>query len=97
MPEYKIEDNACITCGRVIPEGRQICLRCGSYDRQQTFRTKVITNADKIRNMTDEELIPVVMDYVCKIREKYCPTNGCGDCVRHWLESKVDGGDKNER
>lgn len=33
-------DNTCICCGRIIPEGRHICLHCGDYDDQQTFRRK---------------------------------------------------------
>ena len=31
-------DNTCICCGRIIPEGRHICLACGDYDDMQTFR-----------------------------------------------------------
>lgn len=30
-------DNTCIVCGRIIPEGRHICLACGDYDDMQTF------------------------------------------------------------
>lgn len=94
MLNYKIEDNTCIACGRVIPEGRQICLRCGAYDRQQTFRTKIVTNADRIRNMTNDELVPVVMEYVCKLHEKGCPKSDCEGCVKQWLNENVGGGVK---
>lgn len=31
-------DARCIRCGRVIPEGEQLCLHCGDYDDQQRFR-----------------------------------------------------------
>lgn len=31
-------DNTCVCCGRIIPEGRQICLHCGDYDDMQTFK-----------------------------------------------------------
>lgn len=33
-----MHDNTCIRCGRIIPEGRHICLACGDYDDMQTFR-----------------------------------------------------------
>lgn len=35
MPE-----NTCICCGKVIPEGRQVCLSCGDYDDMQTFKSQ---------------------------------------------------------
>lgn len=31
-------DNTCVCCGRIIPEGRQICLHCGDYDDMQVFK-----------------------------------------------------------
>ena len=33
-------DNTCICCGRIIPEGRHICLLCGEYDDMQTFKPR---------------------------------------------------------
>lgn len=57
-------DNTCICCGRIIPEGRQICLHCGDYDDQQRFKPDVLpivrTNGDRIRQMTDEELAALI-------------------------------------
>ena len=32
-----MQDNRCICCGRVIPDGH-ICLSCGDYDDMQRFR-----------------------------------------------------------
>lgn len=46
----------CINCGRIIAEEELICLSCGSENEMQTFSTHIITNADRIRAMTDEEL-----------------------------------------
>lgn len=34
------KDNICVCCGKIIPEGRHVCLRCGSYDDMQTFRAE---------------------------------------------------------
>lgn len=33
-----MQENRCICCGRIIPEGQHICLACGDYDDMQTFR-----------------------------------------------------------
>ena len=35
-----MSDNYCICCGKIIPEGRQVCLSCGDYDDMQTFKKK---------------------------------------------------------
>ena len=35
-----MDDARCMLCGRIIPEGRHICLSCGSYDDMQTFERK---------------------------------------------------------
>lgn len=31
-------DNTCMLCGRIIPEGRHICLSCEGQNEMQTFR-----------------------------------------------------------
>lgn len=52
-----------------------------------------MTNADKIRSMTDEELIPVVMEWVCNTffrGKQACPQAHCDDCVRQWLREETD-------
>lgn len=50
----------CIGCGRVIPEDELICLQCSSENEMQTFRPKIVTNGDRIRAMTDEELAAMI-------------------------------------
>ena len=88
-------DNTCICCGKIIPEGQHICLACGDYDDMQTFRRpeqKPKTNGDRIRSMSDEALIPVVLTYVCRMisRERQgCPCSDCDDCVRFWLRKEA--------
>lgn len=49
-------DNRCISCGRIIPEGRIICLHCEGSDDMQTFTPRTRTNGDRIRAMTNSEL-----------------------------------------
>ena len=31
-------DNTCMLCGKIIPEGRHICLSCEGQNEMQTFR-----------------------------------------------------------
>lgn len=50
----------CIVCGRIIPEGRFICLACGDYDEQQKIKLKPKTNADYIRSMSNEMLAEIL-------------------------------------
>lgn len=57
-----------------------------------------MTNADKIRQMPDEELAKYFFDGICSvvpldICEKYTPQNGlCEQCVRDWLGREVNDG-----
>lgn len=81
-------DNTCICCGRVIPEGQHVCILCTKKSELQDFGGKPKTNADRIRSMTDEELIPVVMHWVCKLHPDRCPCTDCDDCVRRWLRKE---------
>lgn len=47
------------------------------------------TNADMIRRMKDEQLIPVVVSYVCQKHTTGCPYEHCDDCVRAWLRKEA--------
>ena len=52
-----------------------------------------MTNADKIRKMTDEELIPVIMEWVCNTffrGKQACPQAHCDDCIRAWLRKEAE-------
>lgn len=44
-----MRDNTCISCGRIIPEGRHVCLACSGYDDMQPRRPR--TNGDLLRSM----------------------------------------------
>ena len=56
-----------------------------------------MTNGDKIRSMTDEELKAFFMcelyDDVCPPDASCCPQNGkfipCSDCWKRWLKREV--------
>lgn len=80
-------DNTCICCGKIIPEGRHICLACGDYDDMQTFHTKIRTNGDKLRSMTNRELA----QYLETMERRALFTDSVTSAKdwQHWLESEV--------
>lgn len=48
-----------------------------------------MTNADRIRAMTDEELAKIMNnDKICPHDD--CPVTECEDCWLAWLKSEVD-------
>lgn len=52
---------------------------------------KVVTNADRIRNMTDEELAEIVMcHYEYAGRKRFCLGQTCTECSLKWLKEKVE-------
>ena len=51
-------DNTCMLCGRIIPEGRHICLSCEGQNEMQRFVTdkpKLGTNGSTIRKIKEEQ------------------------------------------
>lgn len=55
-----MQDNTCVCCGSIIPEGRYICLHCGDYDDQQRLKPDALpivrTNGDRIRQMNNSDI-----------------------------------------
>lgn len=79
------------------------CLECTSNRAMDYF--KPMTNADRIRNMTDEELAEFLLEVNCAYAkpcmtgENDCkwedyPTHdkGCKDCFLEWLQAEVKEG-----
>lgn len=58
-------------------------------DDMQTFRTKVRTNGDKIRTMTDEELANHYVDAICRMHTD-CPSINCIECALNWLRKEAE-------
>ncbi len=98
-----MQDNTCVCCGRIIPEGRHICLSCGSYDDMQTFRPSSrayypelpkVTNGDLIRQMTDDEIVKSI-GLACKrcvyhtARIDECANQDCTNGNLEWLKQEV--------
>ena len=58
-----------------------------------------MTNGDKIRQMTDEELIQFIGCFpseYCAPRYKSCDEHNCADCVRDWIKQEVKGREEND-
>lgn len=54
------------------------------------YKDDVITNADKVRNMSDEELAKFIGDRCIKIvGEEWCIYHNCDDCMTLWLKESV--------
>ncbi len=56
------------------------------------YRTEPITNADRIRAMSDEELADVVANGVgCVRKAPHCIDDDCTPCIRKWLQQPAKG------
>ena len=87
-----MNENTCVCCGRIIPEGRHICLLCEGQNDMQTFGGRPKTNGDRIRQMTDEELANIVQFWL-ECDDCPCNDGDCGaDCFYaacKWLKQEV--------
>lgn len=51
-----------------------------------------MTNGDKIKQMTDEELAQFIScfpTWYCANKYKSCDVHDCADCVRDWIKQEV--------
>ena len=88
----------CATCKQSCKaDGWVVCANC-IHDSSRKDRYEPLTNGDKIRGMTDEELAEELADYLCsKIQdiglcEKY---EKCGQgCFMDYLRSPVEESEK---
>ena len=85
MPKRKCTGAICpMQVGYVVPETCPEPEKC----RYATFPQ---TNADRIRNMTDEELAEYLSNvHYCPTPSICDPTKNCNDCWLKWLRSPVE-------
>lgn len=93
-----MKTNPCARCKyNNTPEGVMVCDEC-VYDLSRKDRFRPLTNADRIRNMTDEELAKLMSggDHICdRIPECVCKETKCFDCCLAWLRTPAnDGGNE---
>lgn len=59
----------------------------------QAWKSTIQTNADRIRNMTDEELADIIAEGFCSGRLDKCDNyKRCTDCTLDWLKEEVKDG-----
>lgn len=83
------KSDKCSSCKyRIDPGGWAACDGC-IHDEGLKDRYEPMTNADRIRNMTDEELVDVIH---CPLVEvDGCHTGkSCALCILRWLRSPVE-------
>lgn len=90
------KSDKCPSCKyRIDPGGWAACDGC-IHDEGLKDRYEPMTNADRIRNMTDEELAKMIMGapYICG-KIKLCGVmSGCEECCLVWLRSPVEESEK---
>lgn len=63
-------------------------------DDMQTFRTKVRTNGNRIRKMTDEELAESLSGSVPCRYITSCLDTSCYECTLKWIKQEVHENDE---
>jgi hypothetical protein len=67
--------------------------KCDFYPNVREEEKKPITNADRIRAMTDEELAEFLYDGCCREGEAFpCSDVGCKKCWLEWLKQEASDG-----
>lgn len=94
----RIDIKCCITCAKDSSKC-EVWHHCGQDCPE--WQSGIMTNADRIRRMTDEELAEFIADitYYCRGRQNRnhcheCSLQKCGACneicIGEWLKSEVE-------
>ena len=94
----------CPYCGNLITYNSCFdvfyCRKCGGFFKQATVMecndlNKPLTNAQKIRSMSDEELANIIeCPYGNPYFDEHLPCKGsCHDCLLIWLQRPVEEDD----
>ena len=104
-PEWMAEEGERMNCSDCKNVGMQICTVCCTYQGgvPDRWEPKTLTNADRIRGMSDEELagwiatVPLSHDDICPspLPERCSGSNGydaeaCKQCWLGWLRQEAD-------
>lgn len=82
-----MEHDGCKNCKYELePETSVHCTGC---KQNAIDKYTPMTNADKIRSMTEEELIKFIKGFeTCNLA--YCRAKTCNECLKIWLREKVE-------
>lgn len=60
-------------------------------------KKKAMTNADKIRSMTDKELADWIAEIIdcwhCPVYDKCCQPKCCNEIIKDWLQQEAESND----
>lgn len=88
-----MKSNPCTICKYNNPDGAWIvCDEC-VHDKSRKDRYEPMTNGDRIRNMTDEELAKFLSTgtFICEKLKDICENMpGCEECRWAWLKAPVE-------
>lgn len=88
-----MKNELCTSCKyRIAPGGWAACDGC-IHDEGLKDRYEPMTNADRIRNMTDAELAKLLSTgtFICEGRKDICENMpGCEECRLAWLKAPVE-------
>lgn len=75
--------------------GKNGCFDDGRCHALCDCANKITTNADRIRSMSDEELLELFKDYTafaCIFPDKECEHVSCVECVEAYLKAPAEEG-----
>lgn len=89
-----MELEKCATCKQSCKaDGWVVCANC-IHNHNRKDRYEPLTNGDKIRAMTDEELVDVIGCQFGLDADICFPQKSCAVCMLKWLRSPVEGSEK---
>ena len=81
----------CGECGKPYSANSNYAERCNDFEK------KKITNFERIKNMSVEEMVKTIDDYryflacdLCVFFGDNCPNNSCTVGIKLWLESEAE-------
>lgn len=89
------KERSCESCKHVNKEMHEEPCKCCTHNATDNYEP--MTNADRIRNMTDEELERIIV-CPCSIDMKMrCTETDCKKCGIAWLQREVEEGEQHGR
>ena len=77
-----IWDGRCVGTKEVDP--------CPGYDKCKQYKPNYISNADRIRGLTDDELAKEFIRCCSPMKRRHCPDMPCYECWLNWLQQPME-------
>lgn len=69
---------------------------CIGIEKCDRYKPDCLTNADRIRAMSDEELVELLNHGCCPYIEGECTMMWCEECISEWLKQPAKDGDNDD-